>query len=115
MKSAPRWRSSLAGSNPSSGVETRRLEFYDEFRRHGQLEIASDRHEAIPAIISVGAVATAAHEGDFAVTELVEMAQGKFGSALLVQDDVRDAFDLAVAGNDDSRENAQDFFRGLYQ
>ena len=57
-------------------------------------------------------MATAAHEGDFAVTELIEVAQGKFGCALLIEDDVRDAFDFAMAGNDDGRENAEAFFEG---
>ena len=59
------------------------------------------------------AVAAAAHEGDFAVAELVEMAQGEFGGALLVKDDVGDAFDFAVAGNDDCGEKPEALFESL--
>ena len=83
---------------------------HHKLRRHNQLQIASDGHEAIPAIISVGAVATSAHEGDFAVTELVEMPQGKFGGTLLVEDDVRYTVDLAMAGDKNRGENAKALF-----
>ena len=77
------------------------LQLHHELGRGGQLEIAGDRHKAVPAVVGVGTVASAAHEGDLAVAELVEVTQGEFGGALLVEDDVGDSFDFAVTGNDD--------------
>ena len=88
-----------------------KLKLHDKLGRDGQLEIAGNRHQAIPAIVRVGAVAAAAHEGDLAVSELVEMAQGKLGGALLVEDDVGDAFDFAMAGDDNGGENAEALFK----
>ena len=83
---------------------------HDEFWRYDQLEIAGDGHEAFPAIVGIGAVAATAHECDLAVAKLIEMAQGKFGSALLVEDDVRDAFDFAMTGDNDGGQNAEALF-----
>jgi len=90
------------------------LQLNNKLWGYDQLEIAGDGHEAIPAIVGVGAVAAASHEGDFTVTELVEMTERKFGSALLVEYDVGDAFDFAMASDDDGGENAEAFFeRGV--
>ena len=86
------------------------LEFDDELGWDGQFEIAGNGHEAAPAIVGVGAVAPAAHESDFAVAELVEVTEGEFSSALLIKDDIGDAFDLAVAGDDNGGENSNVFF-----
>ena len=91
------------------------LELHDKLGRDGQLEIAGDRHEAVPAIVGVGAVAAAAHEGDLAVSKLVEMAQGQLGGTLLVEDHVGDALDFAMAGNGDGWENAEAFFKRRYR
>ena len=82
----------------------------DKLWRDSQLEIAGDGHKAVPAIVGVGAVAAAPHEGDFTVAELIEMTQGKFGCALLIQDHIRYAFDFAMTSHDDGGENAEAFF-----
>ena len=94
------------------GCRDAELEFDDEFGRDGQFEIAGNGHEAAPAIIGVGTVAAAAHESDFAVAELIEVTEGEFSSALLIKDDVCDAFNFAMAGDDDGRENSNVFFEG---
>jgi len=86
------------------------VEVHDEFRWDGELEIAGDGHKAVPAVVGVGAMAAAAHEGDFAVAKLVEMTQGKLGGALLIKDDVGDAFDFAVSRDNDGGESSETLF-----
>ncbi len=99
--------SSLAGSKTKFGSGDAKLELHDQLGRHDQLEIASDGHQAVPAIVGVGAVAAAAHECDLAMAELVEVAQGKLGGALLVEDNVGDAFNFAMAGDNDGGQSAE--------
>ena len=88
------------------------MEFHDKFGRHGQLEIARDGHDAVPAIVGVRAVTAAAHEGDFAVAELVEVTEGKLGGALLVKDHIGDAFDFAMSCDGYGGENPDALFKG---
>ena len=88
------------------------LELHDKFGRYGQLQIARDGHEAVPAIVGIGTVTAAAHECDFAVAKLVEMAQSKLGGSLLVEHHIRDAFDLAMACDDYGGENPDALFEG---
>lgn len=85
---------------------------HDELWRYNQFQIAGDGHEAIPAIVCVGAVAATAHEGDFAMAKLVEMAQRKLGGTLLVENHIRYALDLAMTCDGDSWETAETFFEG---
>jgi len=89
-----------------------KLELSHELRRYDQLEIAGYGHETAPAIVGIGTVAAPAHEGDFAVAELIEMTQCKLSGALLVEDHIGDPINLAMAGDDDSGENAEAFFEG---
>ena len=51
--------------------------------------------------VGVGAEGLALDEGDLAVAELVQMAEGEVRGALVVEDDVGDAGQLGVAGDED--------------
>ena len=55
-------------------------------------------------------MAATAHECDLAMPELIKVAEGQLSGALLVEYDVRGAFDLVMAGDNDRRQNAGSFF-----
>src|SRR5208282_3995636 len=57
-----------------------------------------------PAVIGVRTMAAATHEGNLAVTELVEMAQSQFRRAALVENHVGDSGNFAMPRNRDGRE-----------
>src|SRR5579871_2432515 len=83
-------------------------EFHSVVGRHGELKLASNSHEAVPAIIGIRATATPAHESDFAMPKLIEVPKREFGGAALIEDDIRYSFDLAMTGDGDDR-NAETF------
>src|SRR5215831_8795816 len=96
---------------PKLGCRDTQLKLHGEFRRSDELQIAGHGHEAIPAVIGVGAVAAAAHKCNFAVTELVKMPQGELGGSLLIENDVGYAFDLPMPGDSDRRQGADALFK----
>ncbi len=100
------------------GLETQlrrgdaQLKLHREFGRDDKFQVARYRHEAIPAIIGIGTVTSTAHEGNLAVTKLIEMLQGKFGGTLLVKNDVGYAFDFAMTGYGNCRQTANALLKG---
>jgi hypothetical protein len=75
------------------------LELHAEFRQDLHLEFPGHSHKTLPAVIGVGTVAAPTHEGDLAMAQLDQVAQGQFRAATLVEDHVSDPFEVAMAGD----------------
>lgn len=89
------------------------LQLHGVLGSDGQLEVAGDGHEAVPAIVGVGTVAASAHEGDLAMTKLIEVTKREFGGATLIEDDVGYTFDFAMASNSDDGQSEAAFENGV--
>ena len=76
------------------------VELDGELAVDDEAELAGDLHGGVPAILGVGADGLALHEDDFAVAELVEVAEGEAGGVLVVEDDVGDVGQGGVAGDE---------------
>jgi len=77
------------------------VELDDEIVRHLERKGTRDLGDRLPTGLRVGAEGLAVHVGDLAMAETVEMPEGEFGGAMVIEDDVGDAMELGVAGDRD--------------
>src|ERR1700691_4210196 len=64
-------------------------------------QLASRPREAAPANVGVGAERLAAHKGNVAMTEIVQMPQRQFRGPIMAQHYIADPRNFMVAGNGD--------------
>src|SRR5580692_12079669 len=64
-------------------------------------KLFGDRYQALPAVVGVGAEGLSTHERNLPMTQLVKMTQRQLRGPAVVQQNIGDAFNLAVTGDRD--------------
>ena len=77
-----------------------------------EADFASDLLNGFPAEFRIGDGARAAHEGDAAMAQSVEMCERLFDCEMMIEDDVGDVFNGAVSGDGDHGNWDVDVIRG---
>src|SRR5882762_11962475 len=90
-------------SNAGSGIET--LELDGQLGTNANAELLRYLADRVPTHAGIRTHGLASNEGDFLVTEIAKMFEGQVRGARVVQDDVGQAFDAAMARDGDGRES----------
>ena len=91
----------LGGDVSELGGRGITLELGHETEVDGQAELAGDTLDVGPADRGVRTEFLSFNKGDLAVAKVIQVLEGDFGSAVMVQNNVDDAADVVVAGNSD--------------
>ena len=71
-----------------------------------EAHVAGDVANGVPTGLGIRAEALALNDGDVPMSELMEMGEGEFGGAAVMEGDVGDALGLVVAGDGDGGDGA---------